>query len=342
MRRRLRVLALMADGLVPPDSIEGLSDKQIAPWKMEFDVAVTLEEMGHAVEKLGISSDLSVLRHALERFRPHIVFNMVEEFHGVSTYDQHVVSWLELMRQPYTGCNPRGLTLAHDKALAKKILAWDGIPIPDFAPFPRGAAVRRPARLRFPLMVKSATEEGSVGIGQKSIVRDDERLRNRVAYIHEVVGSDAIAEEYIDGRELYVGVVGNDRLATFPIWELYFGNWAPGAARIASEKLKWDLRYQKERGIRTGRARSLPARLQEEIPRLCKKVYRALDLSGYARIDLRLTPEGKVFVLEANPNPQLSYGEDFAESAEKGGVEYDELMQRILNLGLTYRAPWRE
>ena len=338
--KKLRVLTLMSDGLVPPDSIEGRSDEEIAPWKMEYDVVVTLEELEHEIVKLGVGTDLAVVRKAIDEFRPHIAFNMGEEFHGVALYDHAVVSFLELLRLPYTGCNPRGLMLAHDKALAKKILTYHRIRVPAFAVFPMGRVVRRPSGLRFPLMVKSTTEEGSVGISQASIVRDEDRLRERVEFIHEQVDTDAIAEEYIEGRELYVGVLGNTRLTTFPVWELCFDGWKDGAPRIATSKVKWDLRYQKERGIVT-RAADLPAETAERMARLCKRIYRILYLSGYARIDLRLTDDGEVYVLEANPNPQLAFGEDFAESAEKAGIAYEELIQKILSLGLTYRAAWK-
>jgi len=339
--RKLRVLVLMDETLVPPDSIEGLSDKEIADWKMEFDVVVTLEELGHDVHKLGVGSDLGTIREALAEVKPHIAFNLLEDFHGISIYDQHVVSYLELLRQPYTGCNPRGLMLAHDKALCKKILTYHRIRVPDFAVFPPGRVVRRPARLRFPLMVKSTTEEGSVGIAQASIVKDDDKLKERVAFIHEKVGTAALAEEYIEGRELYVGVIGNRRLETLPIWELTFKGWPDGAHRIATSKVKWDLAYQKERKIKTQRARGLPPGAAERIPRLCRRIYRALGMSGYARIDLRLTAGGDVYVLEANPNPQLSFGEDFAESAEKAGISYEQLIQRIMSLGLRYQAEWK-
>jgi len=145
-----------------------------------------------------------------------------------------------------------------------------------------------------------------------------------------------------EGRELYVGVIGNQRLQTFPVWEMIFENLPEHVANIATRKVKWDVAYQKKVGIKTRRAEDLPPGVEEQIHRICKRVYRALYLSGYARMDLRLAPDGRVYVLEANPNPNLSYGEDFAESAEVVGISYEALIQRILNLGLSYRAPWRE
>jgi D-alanine-D-alanine ligase len=292
------------------------------------------------VHALGVVGELPAIRDGLTAFRPHVVFNMLEEFDGVALFDQHVVSYLELLKQPYTGCNPRGLMLARDKALSKKLLAYHRIRVPSFAVYPRGRVVRRPPRLHFPLFVKSTVEEASLGISQASVVRDEAKLRDRVAFIHESIGTDAIAEEYIEGRELYVGMIGNQRLITFPIWEMHFRKLPDDAPRIATGRVKWDVDYQKRSGIETGRAGDLDGTLERRINRLCRRAYRILDQSGYARMDLRLREDGEVFLLEANPNPQIGYGEDFAESAEVGGLPYDRLLDRILSLGRRYRAPW--
>jgi D-alanine-D-alanine ligase len=338
---KLRVLVLMHEDLVPPQSIAGLSAKEIAPYKSEYDVSAGLENIGHEVRPMGLSSDLGVLRDAIAEWNPDIMFNLLEEFHGVAVYDQHVVGYLELMRKPYTGCNPRGLLLAHDKALTKKILSYHRIRVPDFAVFPIGQVVKRPKRLKFPLLVKSISEEGSVGIAQASIVYNDEKLTERVEFIHQQTSTEAIAEEFIEGRELYVGVIGNQRLETFPVWEMFFHKMPEDMARIATAKVKWDHEYQKKHGIETGPAEKLEPAIEDQISRLCKRVYRTLSLSGYARMDLRLTAEGQVYVLEANPNPNLEYGEDFSESAEKAGLSYEKLLSRILSLGLSYQAPWQ-
>ena len=337
--KQLRVLALVAENLVPPDSLEGHSEKEIDEWKTEFDVISTLREMGHQVKVLGLSDDLTPIRSAILKRSPHIAFMLLEEFHGVVTYDQAIVSYLELMRQPYTGCNPRGLLLSKDKALTKKILAFHRIPSPKFTVFPIGRKVIRPQKLKFPIFVKSVIDDASLAISQSSVVYDDQELADRVAFVHEHTLADALAEEFIEGRELYVGVVGNDRLQTLPIWELWFNN--SDQPIIATRKVKWDRGYQEKLGVETGPAKDLSEATQKQIARVCKKVYKALDLSGYARMDLRLRPEGKVYVLEANANPNLSYGEDFAESAEKDGLSYEDLISKLIGLGLRYRAPWK-
>ncbi len=332
----LRVLALMHENLVPPDA-PGDADLAAVPWKTEFDVVNTLRELGHEVRALGVRSDLRVVREAIEAWQPHIAFNLLEEFDGVATYDQNVVAYLELLRVPYTGCNPRGLMLSRDKALSKKVLAYHRIPCPDFAVFPLGRAARRPRRLSFPLIVKSLTEDASLGIAQASVVESDEKLRERVAFVHERVGTSAIVERYIEGRELYVAVVGNRRLHVFPVWELQMDGLPDEARPIATQRLKWSRPYQKKYGIQWGEARGLPDPVARRVQELAKRVYRTLGLSGYARIDFRLDAAQGPYVLEANPNPEIADGEELGASAERAGLSYKALLQHILSLGLHWR-----
>lgn len=334
--RRLRVLVLMHEDLVPPAQVNG-SDLHTVEWKTEHDVVSTLRKLGHDVRPLGVKSDLGVIRNVVEEWKPHIAFNLLEEFDGVAVYDQNVVSYLELLRVPYTGCNPRGLMLARDKALSKTILSFHRIPMPEFIVAPLGRMVKRPKWLSFPLIVKSVCEEASLGISQASIVDDDEKLKERAAFIHHGVGTGALIERYIEGRELYVGVLGNVRLHVLPVWELLLDKLPEEASRIATERVKWSRNYQKKYGIRSCEAKNLPDGMGERIQHLAKRVYRALGLSGYARIDLRLNADGHVYVLEANPNPQIADGEDFAESAETANLSYKDLLQELINLGLRWR-----
>src|SRR5918911_1076520 len=169
-KQRLRINVLVHKDCVPPDSLEGVSEKERLLWKTEYDVISTLKVLGHDVQPLGLYDDLGVISTAIQDFNPHIAFNLLEEFHGYPLYDQHVVSFLELMKQPYTGCNPRGLTLSHDKALSKMVLSYHRIHVPAFAVFHMNRKVKRSKRLKFPLLVKSISEEGSVGIARASIV----------------------------------------------------------------------------------------------------------------------------------------------------------------------------
>ena len=268
-------------------------------------------------------------------------FNLLTHFLDVGAYHAHVVSYLELLQTAYTGCNPRGLLLAGDKALSKKILSYHRIPVPRFRVFPHGKAVRSSGRLGLPLFVKSVSEEASAGISQASIVRDFDALKERVEFVHRNVGTDAIAEEYIEGRELTVGVLGNDRLTALPVLELMFDNLPDGSAPIMTSRAKWDLAYQERIGIHTAPAEDLPEGAAAKIQRSAKRIYRALGLSGYARIDLRLAEDGRVFVIEANPNPDLCEAEDFAVSASDVGLSYRALVQKILSLGQQYRPAWK-
>jgi D-alanine-D-alanine ligase len=339
--RSLRTLVVVHASLVPPQSLEGHSEKEIEEWRTEYDVTVTLRRRGHDVRCIGVLDSLTELRSAIADWEPDIVFNLLEEFDGIVTYDQHVVAFLELMRQPYTGCNPRGLLLSRDKSLCKQLLAFHRIATPQFTVFRRGARMRVPKKLRFPLFVKSTVEDASLGIAQASVVEDAARLKERIAFVHEQVKSDALVEEYIEGRELYVGIMGNERLTRLPVWEMVFGSMPDTLAAIATRKVKWDKRYQAKYGITTHAALDLPPAVLTALDRLSRRIYRALGMSGYARMDFRVTPQGQVYVLEANANPNLETAEDFAESARADGTPYDELLERLMDLGLKYRAQWR-
>jgi D-alanine-D-alanine ligase len=336
--KKLRVLAFMDEDLVPPDDVEGLTDEEIKPWLMEYDVVSTLVSMGHEVYKLGLHDELTSLRTAVEEIKPDIAFNILEEFQGKARYDYLVVSYLESMGQAYTGCNPRGLIIARDKSLTKKILTYHRIRVPDFAVFPMNKRIKRPRGLDFPLMVKSLVEEASLGISQASVVENDTKLVARVEFIHNSIGTDALVEKYIEGRELYVGMLGNGRLLTLPVWELSFGNLPAGVPQIATARVKWDYAYQKKIGLNSRAAKNLPEGLEKKVAKISRRIYQTLGLSGYARLDYRLDAAGELYLLEANPNPQLAYGEDFAESAHVAGIPYEELLQKILNLGMAYRA----
>ena len=324
--------------LVPPDD-PGDADLETVEWKTEFHVVRALRDLGHEVHCQGVKTDLGVIRTALDEFKPDVVFNLLEDFKDVPIYDQNVVAYLELLGVPYTGCNSRGLMLARDKAITKKLLSFHRIPVPEFHVFRMGHAVVRPKWLPFPLIVKSLTKEGSAGISKLSIVDADQKLRERVALVHKRQHTDAIVERYVDGRELYVGVMGTRRLQVLPVWEMTFANRDEESPRIATERVKWDPAYQKKHGIDTASAKGIPDTTLSQIQNLCRRVYRILELSGYARIDLRLDAEGKVYVLEANPNPQVADGEDFADSARGAGLTYRQLIQRILTLALEGRTP---
>ena len=236
--RKLRVLVLTHQDLVPPASLAGLDNRGVERIKKEFHVRTALEQLGHEIEVVGVSDDLLPIRHIVEELRPHVVFHLLMEFQDVAVYQAHVTSYLELLRAPYAGCNPRGLLLARDKALAKTIFRAHRIPTPHFFVVPRGRVGRLHRGFDFPLIVKSLEEEASLGIAQASVVHDEARLAERIQFVHDHVGTDAIVEPYIEGRELTIAVLGNERLRTLPIWELVFENLPEGSMPIATARAK--------------------------------------------------------------------------------------------------------
>lgn len=333
--KRLRVLVLLHPDQAPPESIKGATDLQMLAWKTGYDVVTTLRAQGHEVRLLGVQHELTPIRTEIESWNPDLVFNLLEEFHGQAAYDQNVASYLELLRVPYTGCNPRGLMLARGKDLSKKLLIYHRIPVPAFTVIAKGRKVRRPARLGLPLIVKSLSEDASAGIAQASVVDSDDKLKERVAFIHERIGTAALVEQYIDGREIYVGVLGNDRLRVLPVWELEFRHLAPGAWRIATDRVKHNSRYQERRGIVAGPATDLAPELASRIANVAKRIYRTLELDGYARIDFRLSADNVPYFLEANPNPEIAQVDEFASAAEHGGLSYTAMLNQIVALGLS-------
>ena len=338
MKKPLRILVLMHPSLVPPDSLKGQPPEEVHRWKTEYGVVSTLRKIGHEVRPLGVQDELNPIRVAAEEWKPDVVFNLLEEFYGISDFDSHVVSYLELLKLPYTGCNPRGLFLARSKAITKKIAAYHRVRVPAFVVVPRGRKVTRPKSLRFPLFVKSVSEEASLGISQASIVENDEKLAERVRFIHESIGSDALVEEYIEGRELYVGVIGNERLRVLPTWELDFGKLTESGEPIATARVKHSPEYQKKHRIDIRRAEALDPAIERKLQLTTRRVYRMLELDGYARVDYRLTEKGELYLLEANPNPEVAEKEEFASAAAASGIKYRALLARILALGLARRG----
>ena len=341
--KKLRVLLLVHDELMPPPGAEELDWEETYPYQMELDVQTTLRALGHEVEVLGVGKDLEVIRQRQLAFKPHIAFNILTDFHDITSYEAHVVSYLELLKLPYTGCNPRGITLGNDKALCKQILMWHGIPCPAFTSFQPGARKPRlPAGVDYPVIVKSAIEHGSTGISQASVVKTDKQLEKRVAYMFDRVGGEVIAEQFVEGRELTVSIVGNGgRLTVLPVWEVWYSKLPKNKHAICTEQVKWDVDYAQSIGIKTGPARRLTEKKQKECQAIARKAYRALGLSGYARMDLRMDGDGNLFVIEANVNPDLTEIEDFSEAAQEHGLGYDGLLQLVLDSGMKYPAPWK-
>jgi D-alanine-D-alanine ligase len=299
----------------------------------EYHVIGTLRSLGHDVAVLGAVDDVTQIAGSLADRRPDMVFNLTEQLAGDRRMDKNIAALLEMLRTPYTGSGPNGLMLCRDKRLCKDLLTLHKIRVPGFVSLPRDKPVHVPKTLRYPLVVKPAFEDSSEGISNASVVANEDALKERVNFVHERWDQAVIAEEYVAGREFYVSILGNKRLEVLPIRECIFdfdGNLGPD---LVTYRVKWDTKYREKWNIKFGFARLDPP-MVENIRRVCRKVYRVLQLQDYGRVDIKLTPEKKIVVLEANPNPDLAYGEEVAESAEKAGIKYEKLVDRILGLAL--------
>ena len=312
-------------------------EKEIAAWDvnepdMEYQIADALRQRGHDVHLLGIHDDIQALATGLADLKPDLVFNGAESFHGNAGLDYLYASLIEAEGYNYTGSPPLALLVTRNKAMSKKILAYHGIQVPAFATWRPGERITLAADLRFPLIVKPLQTDASAGIAQASVVNDRRALKDRVAFVHGNFGQPAIAEEFIDGRELYVSIVGNgDNLEILPITEMVFDHRKTRMEeRIATQSAKWDESYRGRKGIRNVFARPISRAGRARIKEICRTAYRALWLRDYARIDLRLTPDGEVWVIEANANPFVSWGHDVANAAQKAGMEYPAFINRII------------
>jgi len=334
-KRKLKVLALF-DAMSPESLQHDLKTYlEVEERKTEADVLKALGELGHAVEHLAIFDDLDVLRQKLQAFEPNVIFNLADQFKNNRGFDQNIAAFLAMHGIPFTGCGSTGMMLCRHKGISKKILGYHRIHVPGFVTIARGKRIGRPKQLRFPILVKPLKEQASLGISQASFVENDDQFRERVQFIHEKFDNDVIAEEYIEGRELYVSIMGNHKLQVFPIRELVFREVPPDEPKIATYRAKWDEEYRKKWGLENRFAEGLEPALHTQIVQTCKRIYRLLTIDGYARIDLRLTRNNELYFIEANPNPMLADGEDFALSGQRAGLKYADLIDRILRLALS-------
>jgi len=297
----------------------------------EADVLKALKRLGHEVETLGIFDDVLAIIETIKRFAPDVVFNLTESFRDNREHEANIPALLELMKVRYTGAKADGLILCKDKVLAKKVLLYHRVRVPHFVISQQSRPLKRLRRFIFPAFVKPIGEESSDGIAKASFARSEEEALERARFINEKFQCDALIEEYIDGRELYLSVMGNNKLTVFPPREIFFEQIPEDEPKFATFKAKWDDAYRKKWGIRNGPARELSPELDEKLARLARKVYRALKVQGLGRIDVRLTPAGEIMVIEANPNPSLAHDEDFAQAAASSGLEYDALIQKIVD-----------
>ena len=333
MKKKLKVLVLF-DGVQPtPIDADLSAEMKTEEWETEANVMAALKELGHNAEHLAIFDDVDLVRQKMESFQPDLLFNLVEQFKNNPGFDQNVVSLLEMLGVPFTGCGSTGLTLCKHKGISKKILGHHGIPTPNFLVIPRGQRIGSP-KLKFPILVKPVKEEASYGISRNSFVETDEAFRERVGFVHEKYKSDAIAEEYIEGRELYVSIMGNVKLTVLPIRELVFKEVPPNEPRIATYKAKWDEEYRKRKKIRNTFAKGLSDDVATKIADTCSTAFHALWLQDYGRVDLRLAHDEEVYVLEVNPNPFVARENEMADAAEKAGMSYPDFIERIVDEAL--------
>jgi D-alanine-D-alanine ligase len=297
----------------------------------EADVLTCLARLGHDVDSLPVFDDVASIVDKVKGFVPDVVFNLTESFHSSRANEPNIPALLELMKVRYTGAKPDGIILCKDKALAKKVLHYHRLRVPHFVISPESRPLKRLRRFVFPAFVKPVAEESSDGIARASFAKSEEEALERAHFIHEKFHCDALIEEYIDGRELYVSVLGYRKLTVFPPREIFFEQMPDDEPKFATFKAKWDEAYRTKWGIKNGPARELPAGIPEQLARMARKVYRVLKIRGLGRIDVRLTPAGEVVIIEANPNPSLASDEDFAQSAAAAGIEYDTLIQKLLD-----------
>lgn len=300
----------------------------------EYDVARALMAGGHDVQMIGIGEEIGPLLERLAAVQPKLVFNGCEAFRGHARHEYAVAAVLDMYGYRYTGSSPTALLVSRNKSLTKKILAYHDIRVPAFAEFHEGDEFVRPSELRFPLIVKPLLEDASVGIAQASVVEDDASLKQRVEFIHEKHHQAAIVEELVDGREVYVGLLGNDEVQVLPLTEMTFGEPETSEHRIATYKAKWDEDYRKRKNIKNVFAKGVSEELTARIGEICSTAFHALWLQDYGRVDVRLTHDDQVYVLEVNPNPFIAQDNEMANAAEKAGLKYNAFIQRIVDEAL--------
>lgn len=331
MKKSLKVLLLFDSPYFKPRGYDFAEELEDPDWDTEYEVYRSLKENNYNVNVIGLHNEISTLLEEIRKNRPDVVFNLAEVFNEKSHFEKNIAWLLEMLDIPYTGTSPASLLICNDKALSKKILSFHKIKIPNFHSFYRNHRVWLPKHLRLPLIVKPLCEEASRGISQASVIDNEESFMKRINFIHKN-NMDAIAEEYIDGRELHVSVLGNRRLKVLYPREMKFGQLPKKESRIATYKAKWDKAYRKRWGIKNTYVKRLPTGIDNKIKDICKRAYRALNIQCCARFDIRITSDSDIYVLEANANPCLSRYDEVARAAEKSGISYNQLIKKIITL----------
>ena len=330
----MKILVLFdVERTIPPDetfSARALREDEDKP--TEADVLSCLRRLGHECDTLAVFDDVLPMVEKIRAFAPEVVFNLTESFDSQRAHEPNIPALLELLKVRYTGAGPDALLLCKDKSLAKKLLAYHHVRVARFVVSHRRRPLRKLKRFVFPAFVKPIGQESSDGISQASFTRDEAETLERAKFLHEKFQDDVMIEEYVEGRELYLSVLGKKKITVFPPRELHFSQVPDDAPKFATSKAKWDDAYRKKWGIKNGPPAELPEGIGAELERIARKVYRVLRIRGLGRIDVRLTAENQIVVIEANPNPSLAREDDFAQSAAGAGTAYDQLIQQILDL----------
>jgi D-alanine-D-alanine ligase len=292
-------------------------------------VAKALERLGHEVSKFGVRGDIRALIAEVEKKKPELVFNLLEQFNEDQKSDVASVGLLDLLRVPYTGGGPGEFYLAGDKGLQKKVLAFEGISFPRFIVFSKDASFETGGKLRMPLFVKPMHLDASVGIDSGALVNDSSALFERVTKIHRELQDDAIAEEYIEGREIYVAIVGNADPIALPPIEVDFTGFPKDKPRVLDTKAKWDKKSAEYAGTKAVIAK-LPDELAAKLKKISLEAYRAVRVRDYGRVDLRLTDSGEIYVIEVNASCYLEKDSELAMAAKAAGLSYDDLVGKIV------------
>jgi D-alanine-D-alanine ligase len=295
-------------------------------------VLEALRKNGHEASLFELRGAASLLE--LAKMRADLFFNMAESFNGDDTKEPHLAAFLDLFELRYTGSGPQALFLAQDKAVAKRIFDFHGIHTPRFAVSVRGK-LEAADHLEFPLIVKPVSEDGSVGIDAGSVVRNTKEMNARIALIHERFDCPVLVEEYVEGREIYAAVMGNEKPAALPLVEMDFSRLPEGMPRIATTEVKWDKDSEVYDLTRCAAAHGLDADTTRRLQETAVQVYAALGLRDYGRVDMRLTEDGRIYVIEANPNPWLAQEAEMAIAAGLAGRSYVELIGDIVGLALS-------
>jgi D-alanine-D-alanine ligase len=323
---KLKILVLADERLIPKERTKRALVAKSPKWQMEADVVKVLYSLGYDVNVLGVLDEVDVIIKELKSYKPNVVFNLLEEFNYNPKLEAHVASILEMLGVRFTGANSQALSICKDKLLAKKILISNSsIKTPKFIEV-NNLKIKE---VSYPLIVKARAEEGSFGLSLKSVVNNKSELKRQIAELKNKYKTMPLVEEYIVGKELYVGVLGSSNPKALPVWEFLIRN-SKVKYNIATSKAKWNKEYQKKLRVVTAEAKGLSKKLVKEIQNQAVTIYKELSISGYARIDFRLTTDNQIYFIEANPNPNLSRNEDFARSAIRSGYSYEKLIQEII------------